>query len=307
MTIEIKWDRPELPKGLDDTTHLIESTYECPCGETWTGVWDSACDDDCGACGKTISPSDHDDVEGCKCPGCYIAPLQNGEGMGLVFDLADTFVQHWATDEGQDRDEQAQADIRARQLENLKPFMIAAADAFQLDTVRKMTIQLQSIRHALERARDTLAICGETHPADDVAGDCEAGAQDAVESIYFLDQVLLSLPVVIPPANGEVMRAIADAKLAARPPKVAILMEGGLVEQVVCSREVDVVVVDHNAEGEERRQLLLAWDDADTGCYALGCQPAVSVEPGITFQFFAEAAALAEHRRIDEHYRGDKA
>ena len=37
--------------------------YVCSdCGEAWDDEWSCACDDDCPACGATMSPEDSDDV-----------------------------------------------------------------------------------------------------------------------------------------------------------------------------------------------------------------------------------------------------
>lgn len=47
----------ELPKGLAEGSPLYRNTYECPCGNAWEDQWDCGCDDECGACGLTISPS----------------------------------------------------------------------------------------------------------------------------------------------------------------------------------------------------------------------------------------------------------
>lgn len=46
-----------LPKGLPEGSPLYHNTYECPCGNVWEDHWDCGCDDDCAACGRTISPS----------------------------------------------------------------------------------------------------------------------------------------------------------------------------------------------------------------------------------------------------------
>lgn len=64
-----------MAKGLPDGTHLIWSYYECPCGNAWESTWDSACDDDCGECGATISPSTSQDVPECDCADCVANDL----------------------------------------------------------------------------------------------------------------------------------------------------------------------------------------------------------------------------------------
>lgn len=58
------------PKGLDEGSHLIRAFYRCTCGNHWEDVWDSACDDECAACGLTISPYDDEDVVDCDCDEC---------------------------------------------------------------------------------------------------------------------------------------------------------------------------------------------------------------------------------------------
>ena len=47
----------ELPKGLPAGSPLYLNIYECPCGNAWEDHWDCGCDDECAACGRTISPS----------------------------------------------------------------------------------------------------------------------------------------------------------------------------------------------------------------------------------------------------------
>ena len=45
-------------KGPDEDAPLVESHYRCPdCLGEWNGVWDSACDDECGNCGaRAVRP-----------------------------------------------------------------------------------------------------------------------------------------------------------------------------------------------------------------------------------------------------------
>lgn len=50
------------PKGLEAPSPLFRNVYECACGNIWEDVWDSACDDDCGACGADVSPAQSEDV-----------------------------------------------------------------------------------------------------------------------------------------------------------------------------------------------------------------------------------------------------
>lgn len=38
------------------------NTYECTCGTSWADEWSCACDDDCPACGTTMTPVDSEDV-----------------------------------------------------------------------------------------------------------------------------------------------------------------------------------------------------------------------------------------------------
>lgn len=42
-------------------------TYECACGESWTGEWSCAVDDECPACGCDVVPSDAVEVASCAC------------------------------------------------------------------------------------------------------------------------------------------------------------------------------------------------------------------------------------------------
>lgn len=58
------------PKGLSDRSHVVINQYECDCGATWTDMWDCGCDDECPACGLTVSPSESDDAPGCDCDDC---------------------------------------------------------------------------------------------------------------------------------------------------------------------------------------------------------------------------------------------
>lgn len=51
--------------------HLIVSHYHCrQCGAVWEASWDSACDDECGVCGITLSPMAFADDPDCDCPAC---------------------------------------------------------------------------------------------------------------------------------------------------------------------------------------------------------------------------------------------
>lgn len=40
--------------------------YECPCGHTWSDEWSCMCDDECGECGTTCSPTDSEELEADK-------------------------------------------------------------------------------------------------------------------------------------------------------------------------------------------------------------------------------------------------
>jgi hypothetical protein len=51
-------DEPALPKGLEQGSPLFRNFYECECGHSWEDEWDCGCDDECGACGATISPTE---------------------------------------------------------------------------------------------------------------------------------------------------------------------------------------------------------------------------------------------------------
>lgn len=52
-----------LPKGLAKGSPLYRNTYECPCGNAWEDHWDCGCDDECAACGATISPSESERLD----------------------------------------------------------------------------------------------------------------------------------------------------------------------------------------------------------------------------------------------------
>lgn len=51
--------------------------YDCDCGNSWTGEWSCCCDEECGKCGKDVSPTDSEWV---------------GDGREEDYD--------WTTDEG---------------------------------------------------------------------------------------------------------------------------------------------------------------------------------------------------------------
>lgn len=58
------------PKGLELGAHVLNVTYDCPCGAHWSDSWDSACDDECGECGRTIEASAWDSDPDCDCAAC---------------------------------------------------------------------------------------------------------------------------------------------------------------------------------------------------------------------------------------------
>jgi hypothetical protein len=62
----------EAAKG--DWEMTVESLYRCPdCRTFWRAVWDSACDDECGACGAgSISPVAYRVIEGVGAGGGVI-------------------------------------------------------------------------------------------------------------------------------------------------------------------------------------------------------------------------------------------
>lgn len=47
-----------LEKDSEGNPCVWKNDYRCECGEEWDGVWSCQCDDECGICGKDISPDE---------------------------------------------------------------------------------------------------------------------------------------------------------------------------------------------------------------------------------------------------------
>lgn len=194
-------DRPELPKGLDSDAHLVRNTYECPCGETWQDVWDCACDDECGACGRTISPSDTSDLAGCQCPTCLVPERQPLELMSPAvaeqfLTYAQTFLETYEPDDGEA--DEIGTTARLAEFPTVRTFILAAVEAFSVERCAAVHRQLGIAHKALERARDVLVFATEVIPAEDLAGDAEAAAMDCVEAMHFVEAVTARVPQVLP-------------------------------------------------------------------------------------------------------------
>jgi hypothetical protein len=41
---------------------VFRNFYQCPCGNEWTDTWTATCDDRCGECGTSCSPTESEDV-----------------------------------------------------------------------------------------------------------------------------------------------------------------------------------------------------------------------------------------------------
>ena len=50
---------------------MYENHYKCPCGATWSGIWDCMCDDRCPACGMSCNPVKSIELSKEE-PHCYV-------------------------------------------------------------------------------------------------------------------------------------------------------------------------------------------------------------------------------------------
>jgi hypothetical protein len=202
--------RTDLPKGLDDTAHLYRNIYECPCGNSWEDVWDCGCDDECGECGKDISPSDSFDLDGCECPECERRrtirepiELQSVAAVDEFMDFARAFLDHWTSDEEIDGIEKEEADARAAEFDSVRTFVLAAVEAFTVERAAEVQRQLGMIDKALAGARDMLDTVAECLPNGEpeqreFIGSVEAAKEDCIEAGHFVARIRERHPQVLP-------------------------------------------------------------------------------------------------------------
>lgn len=208
----------------------------------------------------------------------YSAPSNRWSGTAVLFE--DTPI---AFARGDDLDAPKTATMIAEALNSFTP-----------EAVRLMRVQLATVRYSMERARDCLTFASEVIPADDLADDCQMAAGDAVEGLWFIDQVLLALPPV-DPNTAEDAKALADARIAARPPKIAVLVQDGRIEQIISTKPMEAVIVDHDVdELAPAAHRVFHWDDGGKVRVAEGYGQEVEVDAGCTINFFAEVGAIEE-------------
>jgi hypothetical protein len=157
-----------------------------------------------------------------------------------------------------------------------------AMNTFNPDVIRMMRTQLGLARVAMEQAREALTVAAETHPDngtggillpgpqpepedEGIAGQCEAAAREIVEGLHFLDQVLLGLPIIIPFKTAADAAALAAFREAARPLKMAIVIEDGVIQRIVTTKPAEALVIDHDVEGADLDRLFRYEDDVKLG------------------------------------------
>lgn len=92
------------PKGLSPTAHVVTVDYQCDCGASWQNDWDSACDDECPACGATVGAADWIDGPACDCAACVTQRKEDEKMRPEDVDLSRGDLVAFASSEDNGRD-----------------------------------------------------------------------------------------------------------------------------------------------------------------------------------------------------------